>query len=98
MTAFPHSGPALSLWQVAEHPSPLELLPSSHCSGGATWPSPHVGPAGWERQATTRRMEHTMTRRGRDELEPGMQAGFHLVPRTQSYFAHRGRVWDFVRR
>jgi hypothetical protein len=30
------------LAQVAEHPSPLVVLPSSHCSPGSSFPSPHV--------------------------------------------------------
>ncbi len=30
-----------SSWQVALHPSPETLLPSSHCSLPATMPSPH---------------------------------------------------------
>ena len=32
----------VSIWQVEEQPSPLTVLPSSHCSPESTWPSPHV--------------------------------------------------------
>src|SRR5208283_2457217 len=31
-------GSTVQFW---EHPSPLMVLPSSHCSGGTTMPSPH---------------------------------------------------------
>src|SRR6266849_4036531 len=34
---------AFSSWHVDEHPSPLVLLASSHCSGDSTTPSPQSG-------------------------------------------------------
>lgn len=31
--------------QFSKHPSPLSVLPSSHCSGGSTVPFPQIGAA-----------------------------------------------------
>jgi hypothetical protein len=36
----------LSIWHVDEQPSPLIVLPSSHCSFPVTTPSPHKGAHG----------------------------------------------------
>src|SRR6185369_14955808 len=40
---LPHTGCEFSFRQFAEQPSPLVVLPSSHCSPLSTLPLPHTG-------------------------------------------------------
>ena len=43
-----HASPVASKVQVALHPSPLAVFPSSHCSPGSSFPLPQTGGTGVE--------------------------------------------------
>src|SRR5262245_22193980 len=43
----PHSPAPASIVQLAQHPSPGRLFPSSHCSPGCTIPLPHTDGMVW---------------------------------------------------